>query len=121
MATTRNSNIFAYEIEATDEFSFPTIAAMTAVAGGSTVAQDIDISDLGVPAIRLAEIMTEEFSDAGGSTSLGNSHDLAGIVTVSVVDNDTIRVSLNPTGVADADAGTAYSRLTVEQDDAGEE
>ena len=121
MPSQRNSNIAAYEIEASDNFSFPTIAAMSAVAGGSTVTQDIDISNLGVPAIRLAEIMIEEFTDAAGATELGASDPLAGLLSISVVDNDTIRISLNPSGVDNADAGTEYFRLEVDQDDPGEE
>ena len=50
---------------------------MSAVAGGSTVTQDIDISNLGVPAIALADIMNREFEDDAGNTALPNN-DLLG-------------------------------------------
>ena len=120
MALERAGNIWGYEVEASDDFAFPTVADMSAVAGGAIVTQDIDITDLGVPAIRLAEIMTQEFSDSAGNTALPNSNALANLITVSVVDNDTIRISLDPSGVSDANAGMAYSQLTVEQDEPGD-
>ena len=116
----RVSNIFAYEVQATDDFSFPTVADMTAVAGGSTVTQDINIVNLGVPAIALADIMNREFTDAAGNTALANSDPLAGIISVSALDVDTIRVSLDPGAVVNSDAGTEYSQLFVSQAEPGD-
>ena len=120
MPTERSSNYFAYETVATDVFSFPTIADMSAVAGGSTVTQDIDISNLGVPAIALADIMNREFEDDAGNTALPNNDPLANIISVSALDIDTIRVSLDPSAVTNANVGTKYSQLFVSQPDAGE-
>ena len=120
MAIERVSNIFAYEVQASDDFAFPTISDMTSVAGGSTVTQDIDISNLGVPAIALADIMNREFDDAAGNTALPGSNPLSGLISVSALDVDTIRISLNPGGVANSDAGTEYSQMFVSQPEPGD-
>lgn len=120
MAIERVGNIFAYEVQATDDFAFPTIADMTSVAGGSTVTQDINIVNLGVPAIALADIMNREFEDASGNTALPSTNPLAGIISVSALDLDTIRVSLDPSAIDNADADTEYSQLFVSQAEPGD-
>ena len=120
MATERSSNYFAYETVATDIFVFPTIADMTAVAGGTTVTQDIDISNLGVPAAALADVMNREFEDNMGNTALPSNDPLAGLISVEALDLDTIRISLDPSGVSNAEAGTKYSQLFVSQPDPGD-
>ena len=120
MAVEQGSNIFAYEVVATDTFTFPTIANMTSVAGGSTVTQDINITNLGVPAIALADIMNREFTDAAGNTALPGSSPLAGIISVAALDLDTIRISLDPSSVANSEAGEEFSQLFVSQAEPGD-
>lgn len=120
MATTRYSNIFAINVQATSVLSFAMITDKTVVAGDNSSSFDVTVSQ-GVPAAVLAgNLNVTQFSDAAGNTELTGSDAHDGIVTASATDNTSVRVTINPSGLSNSDAGTSYAQLSTSQPDAGD-
>lgn len=120
MATTRTSNVFGITVEATSTLTFAVITDKTVVAGDNSSTFDVAVTQ-GVPAAVLAgNINVTQYSDSAGNTELSQSHAHDGIVMATAPDNFTVTVTIDPSGVANANAGTTYAQLSVSQPDPGD-
>lgn len=120
MATVRASNVFGITVQASSALTFATITDKTVVAGDNASTFDVAVTQ-GVPAATLAgNINVSQYTTAAASVALSQASAFHGIVTAAATDNFNITVTIDPSGVADADAGESFAQLRVTQPDPGD-